>query len=107
MRLLNTSTIQLKDFIGDIPPFAILSHTWGEGEVSFEEAASLPDTKASGAAFSLGGQKIISFCDLALSDGWDWAWVDTCCIDKTSSSELSEAINSMFRWYAEASICYV
>lgn len=34
-------------------------------------------------------------------------WVDTCCIDKSSSAELSEAINSMFAWYRNAKICYV
>ncbi|KAH7364549.1 hypothetical protein BKA65DRAFT_371585, partial [Rhexocercosporidium sp. MPI-PUGE-AT-0058] len=42
----------------------------------------------------------------ALSDGWEWVWIDSCCIDKTSSAELSEAINSMFRWYREAQVCY-
>ena len=34
-----------------------------------------------------------------------WA-VDTCCIDKSSSAELTESINSMYRWYQEAAICY-
>jgi hypothetical protein len=33
-------------------------------------------------------------------------WVDTCCIDKTSSSELMEAVNSMYRWYQEAKVCF-
>ena len=34
-------------------------------------------------------------------------WTDTCCIDRSSSVELSEAINSVFLWYGESSICYV
>ncbi|KAI6138370.1 hypothetical protein BKA82DRAFT_58501, partial [Pisolithus tinctorius] len=42
----------------------------------------------------------------AVKDGYEWLWIDTCCIDKRSSSELSEAINSMFRWYRDAQVCY-
>ncbi|KAF2995853.1 hypothetical protein E8E13_003325 [Curvularia kusanoi] len=53
-----------------------------------------------------GFAKIVGCCDLARRDGYQWAWVDTCCIDKRSSSELSEAINSMYKWYWEAAICY-
>jgi hypothetical protein len=53
-----------------------------------------------------GYDKIKRCCEVALSDGFKYAWVDTCCIDKTSSSELSEAINSMYRWYKEAAVCY-
>ena len=36
-----------------------------------------------------------------------WAWADTCCIDKTSSAALDEAIRSMFRWYHDADMCFV
>lgn len=45
-------------------------------------------------------------CEQAQRDGLHYAWVYTCCIDKRSSSELSEAINSMFNWYSCASVCY-
>ncbi|XXH05775.1 Arp complex subunit [Hypoxylon texense] len=51
--------------------------------------------------------KIRGCCEQAIRDGYDYVWVDTCCIDKGSSAELSEAINSMFAWYRDADICYV
>ena len=53
-----------------------------------------------------GYQKILGSCEQAKKDGYNWLWVDTCCIDKRSSAELSEAINSMYQWYENASICY-
>ncbi|KAI1379115.1 HET-domain-containing protein [Hypoxylon crocopeplum] len=53
-----------------------------------------------------GYKKIVLTCKQAERDGLGWAWVDTCCIDKTSSAELSEAINSMYQWYEQSSICY-
>jgi len=51
-------------------------------------------------------QKIAGTCNEALRSGIQYVWVDTCCIDKTNSTELAEAINSMFRWYEEAEICF-
>lgn len=50
--------------------------------------------------------KIRKSCDIALPNGYNYIWIDTCCIDKTSSAELTEAINSMLRWYNEAAVCY-
>jgi hypothetical protein len=82
-------------------PYAILSHTWGEEEVSFQDMQSLSKAKT-----RTGFAKIQKCCKMAASRGLDYAWVDTCCIDKTSSAELQEAINSMFRWYQNADICY-
>ncbi|CAD6587846.1 MAG: hypothetical protein ASARMPREDX12_003026 [Alectoria sarmentosa] len=102
MRLMNTSTLKLQEFIGsDIPNYAILSHTWEEGEFLFQnmadpEALHLP-----------GFAKISKFCERARSENLEFAWIDTCCIDKSSSAELSEAINSMYEWYRRASLCYV
>ena len=84
-------------------PYAILSHTWGEDdeEVTFED---LKD----GSGKMKTGYKKLRFCgQQAARDGLQYFWVDTCCIDKSSSSELTEAINSMFRWYHEAAKCYV
>ncbi|KAJ8128534.1 hypothetical protein O1611_g5099 [Lasiodiplodia mahajangana] len=102
MRLLNVRTRQLQEFIGDaIPPYAILSHTWGEDEVSFEDLSDPEHTK------KLGHKKIEGCCQQAIVEGFEFVWVDTCCIDKRSSAELSEAINSMFEWYGKAVICYV
>ncbi|KAL2880281.1 hypothetical protein SGCOL_004330 [Colletotrichum sp. CLE4] len=103
MRLLNTTTLKVIEFVTERPSYAILSHTWGSQEIV------LQDTEAEGGAPSsikAGWKKIRGSCALALKDGFDWIWIDTCCIDKTSSSELSEAINSVFRWYREAEICY-
>jgi hypothetical protein len=54
-----------------------------------------------------GWDKLRNACKVAIADGYDYLWIDTCCIQKSSSSELSEAINSMFNWYREASVCYV
>ncbi|KAK4172256.1 hypothetical protein QBC36DRAFT_223078 [Triangularia setosa] len=86
-----------------IPPYAILSHTWGpdEEEVSYED---LEDDRA---VYKLGYNKIRFCADQAGHDGLKFFWVDTCCIDKSNSTELQEAINSMFRWYRDAAKCYV
>jgi len=53
-----------------------------------------------------GVAKVLGVCDLAKSDGFEYVWIDSCCIDKSSSAELSEAINSMFEWYSESVLCY-
>ncbi|EHK17332.1 uncharacterized protein TRIVIDRAFT_137229, partial [Trichoderma virens Gv29-8] len=101
MRLIDTSTLELIWFPKAPPPYAILSHTWGLDEVTFADFTNVPK-RESKAGFS----KIKQTCKQALKDGLSYAWVDTCCINKESSSELSEAINSMFRWYRDAAICY-
>lgn len=86
--------------------YAILSHTWENGEeVSYGEFRSRGARRKRGPR-KRGWQKIEKTCQLALDNGCDFAWVDTCCIDKTSSAELTEAINSMFPWYADSIICY-
>ncbi|KAI1759228.1 HET-domain-containing protein [Hypoxylon sp. FL1150] len=102
MRLLDTRSLELEEFFDeDIPPYAILSHTWlKRGEVMFQD---MRDPAREGKP---GFAKIKSCCAQAWEDGHRWVWIDTCCIDKTSSAELSEAINSMYRWYAEAEVCY-
>lgn len=110
MWLINVQTKRLQDFIGsDVPPYAILSHTWASGqEVTFQEMKQadghIPLEQSSN---KTGWQKIEMTCRQAATDGLEYVWVDTCCIDKSSSAELSEAINSMFRWYLRAQICYV
>lgn len=102
MWLINASTLELEEFIGtEIPKYAILSHTWEEQEVSFKDMRSRRKREA-----KKGFAKIKKTCRLALKDGLQYAWVDTCCIDKRSSAELSEAINSMFMWYQKSEICY-
>jgi hypothetical protein len=103
MRLLNVNAqkLELVEFFGDqIPPYAILSHTWGDDEVTFQ------DLQRGQYEHKLGLEKIRYTCQQAKRDELSWCWVDTCCIDKTSSAELSEAINSMFNWYSRAQVCY-
>jgi hypothetical protein len=85
----------------DVPPYAILSHTWMEGEVTYNELVA-------GTGQDKSGYDKIRFCGArAAADGLQYFWVDTCCIDKSISHELSTAINSMFHWYQRASKCYV
>jgi ankyrin repeat protein len=106
MRLLqrcDTGELVLTQFGDDgIPPYAILSHTWGADaeEVTFEDLTN-------GTGKDKPGYKKIRFCaEQAKSDDLQYFWIDTCCIDKRSSTELSEAINSMYRWYQVANVCY-
>ena len=91
------------DFSNELPPYAILSHTWGrdDEEVTFKDV-----TEGSG-KMKAGYRKILFCGEQATRNGLQYFWVDTCCIDKSSSTELSEAINSMFRWYRNAAKCYV
>lgn len=105
MRLLNVDTFQFAEFFYQTPPpYAILSHTWGDDseEVSYSNVLAgrleSPETRPA---------KVSGCCDQARKDGYEYVWIDTCCIDKTNSVELHEAINSMFKWYRDAAICYV
>ncbi|KAL8771265.1 MAG: hypothetical protein Q9209_003170 [Squamulea sp. 1 TL-2023] len=81
--------------------YAILSHRWAEEEVSFKDMQNIEV-----AAKKKGFSKIAKSCGFALKDNYSHVWVDTCCINKESSAELSEAINSMYRWYQSSSVCY-
>lgn len=107
MRVLKASSIAASEGLSfvdlnphDAEPYAILSHTWGKGEVLFEHVMS--GTSASMPAYP----KVVYACQQALDDGYEYVWIDTCCIEKNSSAELSEAINSMFVWYRDSSVCY-
>ncbi|SRR6266480_5686484 len=101
MRLLNIETLQLETFYGsDVPEYATLSHTWGDEEVTFQDLTTdLCGTKK-------GWAKIFGSATEARKHSCKYIWIDTCCIDKTSSAELSEAINSMFRWYRKSKVCF-
>jgi ankyrin repeat protein len=101
MRLLHTKYFKLQEFGGrEVPNYAILSHTWGKEEVTLQDITTNKARKL------LGYAKVSKACLVAAADGFDYVWIDTCCIDKTSSAELSEALNSMYRWYQEAGECY-
>ncbi|KAI2617895.1 HET-domain-containing protein [Hypoxylon sp. NC1633] len=103
MWLINCRTLKFQEFVQNVPAYAILSHTWGEDEVSFSEMRDRDSTSRKDRRFD----KIDATCRVALEYGLKYAWVDTCCIDKSSSAELSEAINSMFAWYKGAATCFV
>jgi hypothetical protein len=104
MRLLNTGTFKFKEFDGPgTVPYAILSHTWVDGgEVSYRDFLDLDPAWTTKSGF----QKVQGACRIALRDGIQWIWIDTICIDKSSSAELSEAINSMYAWYHMSTVCY-
>ncbi|GJP98587.1 ankyrin repeat-containing protein [Aspergillus niger] len=96
----DTGNFAIQEFTDVIPPYAILSHTWSKEEVTYQEI------NAVSAKRKCGYEKIIKCCSVARATGYEYVWIDTCCIDKTSSAELSEAINSMYHWYQKAGVCY-
>lgn len=108
MRLVNVHTVQLEEFLDNrIPKYAILSHTWEDQEVLFDEFIAInPALNEDDERFTPGYAKIFNFCRFADARGYDYVWIDTCCIDKRSSAELSEAINSMCLWYEQADRCF-
>jgi len=108
MRLLYTKEIanghyEIKEFTeSETPRYAILSHTWEQGEVTLQDM----EGDLARAKEKEGFHKIEKCGLLAWHMGYEWIWIDTFCIDKTSSAELSEAINSMYKWYEQAGICF-
>jgi hypothetical protein len=101
MKLIHVDSSREEELKGN---YAILSHTWGKGndellfhdlQHSMEKGRNKP-----------GYDKVQKTCAQAREDGYHYAWVDTCCIDKTNPQELTEAINSMWRWYWDAGVCY-
>ena len=101
MRLLNVTTLKLEWFESHCAPkYTILSHTWGDEEVTFQDLTSGTFSHLQGAS------KVLQCARLTKREGITHTWIDACCIDKSSSSELSEAINSMFAWYEQAAFCY-
>ncbi|KEY68908.1 hypothetical protein S7711_03838 [Stachybotrys chartarum IBT 7711] len=106
MRLINVHTYELSTVTLDVDygatlTYAILSHTWAEEELTLQDFVSdARETKK-------GFLKVKGCCEQAKKDDIDWVWIDTCCIDKTDSAELSEAINSMYAWYRCSAVCYV
>lgn len=106
IRLLNVFTFQLQEFDENaVPPYAIASHRWQKDEPTYKDVLK-------GRHDATGFAKVRGFCNWLQSfaprffpPALDWLWIDTCCIDKKSSAELSEAINSMYNWYAEAEFC--
>ncbi|USW54902.1 Putative heterokaryon incompatibility [Septoria linicola] len=105
MRLLNVHTLEFEEFYHDnidsVPPYIIASHRWGKHEPKYKDVLKRRRSD------SAGYKKVEAFCRLIRESGIevDWLWIDTVCIDKSSSAELHESINSMFKWYANAECC--
>lgn len=104
MRLIDARDLGHVQFLSlwtpDRPPYAILSHTWSEDEILLQDFSSGTDYHT-----KYGYHKLQGLARLALEAGLQYVWMDTCCIDKSSSAELAEAINSMFTWYRHATVC--
>lgn len=114
MRLINVHSLKFGVDGDQIPPYVILSHRWGPEEITCKDFAKGRNKKKA------GYQKVVDLCrvvrercsllrhhETMLHVSIAWVWIDTCCIDKRSSAELSEAINSMFAWYRNSVLCYV
>ncbi|KAJ9137059.1 HET-domain-containing protein [Pleurostoma richardsiae] len=115
-RFIDTDVLELQRFYeSDTPRYLILSHAWGwkdehtqvwgheDEEVTFEDVSTL----GIGISKKRGMGKIRMTCQLAIDRGLEYVWMDTCCIDKSSSAELAEGINSMFSWYQRSEVCIV
>ncbi|KAI6017469.1 heterokaryon incompatibility protein-domain-containing protein [Pisolithus marmoratus] len=108
IRRAGPNTEVLKELDHKSASYAILSHRWG-AEVNYDEMTGLmkmDEGERDAVRHRAGYKKIIKSCEQAMRDGHGLLWVDTCCIDKQSSAELSEAINSMYQWYQDAQVCY-
>ncbi|EIW62342.1 HET-domain-containing protein, partial [Trametes versicolor FP-101664 SS1] len=100
---------ELKEFASKTPRYAILSHRWEKVELTFADVEErnqankkkIPWTTEKTRAWA----KVENACKFAKEKGFDWIWLDMCCINKASSAELQEAINSMFSWYRDAALC--
>ncbi|KAH7157797.1 heterokaryon incompatibility protein-domain-containing protein [Dactylonectria estremocensis] len=106
MRLLNTKTLELEDVGAEPGSYAIVSHTWGQDELLFADVNNPERLQGIRWKNTNGYRKVAKACETALKQGFKYVWIDSCCIDKTNSAEVSEAINSMFGWYRDASTCY-
>lgn len=112
MRLIQTRTYELHHFIPtEVPDYTILSHRWlspSSEECVFADSLVQPVSDVNSPARKKAGfAKLEGACRLASRNGYEWIWIDSYCIDKSSSAELQESINSMWRYYAEANVCYV
>lgn len=88
MRLLSTTTLSFGEFFNaEVPPYCILSHRWGEDEVTYHDVLS--KTINTGGA---GYKKIFGACRLAKRRGFEWIWIDTCCVsmNMTASSSIGD-----------------
>ncbi|CAK7242261.1 MAG: hypothetical protein STHCBS139747_003744 [Sporothrix thermara] len=108
MKLIDVNTLKLVDFqTQPSKSYAILSHTW---QTNVTDEVLYSDIRAEGlhgCPEKPGKFKVMGCCRQAKADGYRYVWIDSCCIDKDSAVELGSAINSMYRWYNKAAVCYV
>lgn len=109
MRLLHARDLTFKEFIGSsVPQYAIVSHRWGNKEPSYQDFHKYKEQyRSRRLRRGSGWTKIRKAAELALRCDIEWLWIDTVCINKESSAELTEAINSMYAWYSTAMVCFV
>jgi hypothetical protein len=100
MKLIKTADCQVQEFLGRIPEYVIFSHTWSEDEVT------LQDLRSGNGPGKKGYANIVGCCKKAAEDEYENCWADTFCINKASSAELSEAINSIYQWYRNSGVLY-
>lgn len=109
MYLIDSNTFKLEQFVSweDVDEYAILSHRWGavKDEVLFEDMDNLSAFKKESGMKEAGMKKLEECCRIAREHDIRWVWMDTCCVDKKSSAELSESMNSMFNYYKHAKLC--
>jgi hypothetical protein len=76
MRLIHAKTLKIHEFLNEaqLPPFAILSHTWEEEGCTLQQMQHPAATLVSR---QKGHKKIQLCCKQALEDGLEWAWIDT------------------------------
>ncbi|KAI6045477.1 hypothetical protein EDC04DRAFT_60772 [Pisolithus marmoratus] len=87
--------------------YVMFSHAWHRHgkEPSFQDVNKaqsvwwLPSTPLN--------EKLHNFCGETRRLGYRWAWSDTCCIDKTTSSILNQSLTSMYKWYADSAATLV
>ncbi|OTA95669.1 hypothetical protein M434DRAFT_184886 [Hypoxylon sp. CO27-5] len=118
IRVINVRTFEFEEFFNESEVFgkyAILSHRWSGDEVSFQKMNEAGIRKRLAGRFELmlhsvhhGFRKIRATCRLAREVyGLQYVWIDSCCINQEDAHEKQASINSMFRWYKNASVCIV
>ncbi|KAG0709348.1 hypothetical protein DFH29DRAFT_887948 [Suillus ampliporus] len=101
------STLVQKQYIVEVVrnffAYVTLSHRWEGDEPALNDIADdgvycLPTSRF---------DKVRNLCLKARKCGYDWAWIDTCCIDQGSSAEVQKSISSMFLWYCRSALTIV
>lgn len=106
MAVPNINIVEIFDSSDEKYAYAILSHRWGDDEVTYQDLTSRDPMVKQRTYRKQGYFKLFRMAETARDYSVKWVWCDTCCIDKTNTAELSEAINSMFKWYKDSKYCF-